>query len=368
MNTDNQKVHDTAQTNIALQQANRSQQYLFEYGFGNVYINVTELIYKHFVSNGILTIKNAIYNDLFTDPFVGKVKSLKITNNIFLNNPVYVQENSHFCMNINLTDSIDSIGSISIVYFINTYVNNSYQYMMMSQLTELKNSGILTLNPTIYIMVSCSNDSVNPVTDLVKHILPTAIVCCTAMNNHEYPGIKKVWDIGQQNTNGLTSCSTSGSTSGSTLGSTLGSTPGLTLYFHSKGISHIKQPTVQNCRTRDEKVIFKNIVTNWRKNLEIFRRFPSVYKLGMNQGGDGWMWFNFWWVRNEYSNQCVEPIITENRYYYEDWLGRYIGKNKQNNLSNGYSVSIDANNSLYNIGTLYEPSHACSLVDKQISG
>ena len=31
--------------------------------------------------------------------------------------------------------------------------------------------------------------------------------------------------------------------------------------------------------------------------------------------------FNFFWVRGSYLKKCNKPIITNDRYYYETWLG-----------------------------------------------
>jgi hypothetical protein len=34
------------------------------------------------------------------------------------------------------------------------------------------------------------------------------------------------------------------------------------------------------------------------------------------------VWYNFWYARGSYLNTVEQPIITERRHYYEDWLAR----------------------------------------------
>src|ERR1700731_2389718 len=72
-------------------------QYNFEYGYDNKFINVTKII-EQYEKNGILNIDFANYNEVFSDPCCGKVKTLKITNNKFLNNVIFVAENAKFSM------------------------------------------------------------------------------------------------------------------------------------------------------------------------------------------------------------------------------------------------------------------------------
>ena len=41
-------------------------------------------------------------------------------------------------------------------------------------------------------------------------------------------------------------------------------------------------------------------------------------------GGNGWIWYNFWYARGSYIKYVERPIKTYRRHYYEDWLGRKV--------------------------------------------
>lgn len=45
-------------------------------------------------------------------------------------------------------------------------------------------------------------------------------------------------------------------------------------------------------------------------------------KAGYAMSHGGFVWYNFFWVRDSYVRRLLEPIITPRRHYYEDWLGR----------------------------------------------
>lgn len=276
--------------------------FIFYYGTtDNIFINVTEIVKDKFMKDGVITIENLSYNSVFTDPSPGIVKALKIISTVDKNRkPIYISENSSFSMNA-IHKTFDQ--KINIVYFINIYIADKYHFMMNSQLSDLKKSGLLDLPDTnIYVIASGPNNKKETFINKVKAIISTANIEYSEGNLHEYPGIKKVWDIGQD------SCD------------------GIILYFHSKGITHIKNPNEDNCRRFDELKIFNNVITHWRENLWIFNQFNSIDKLGMSEGGIGWIWFNFWWARNSYINKCEKPHISTNRYYYEDWLSRYLNE------------------------------------------
>lgn len=56
--------------------------------------------------------------------------------------------------------------------------------------------------------------------------------------------------------------------------------------------------------------------------------FPAIgdeNPFGKFGGHGGYIWYNFWYATGKYLSNCEEPVLTDNRYYYEEWLGRQKG-------------------------------------------
>jgi hypothetical protein len=72
--------------------------------------------------------------------------------------------------------------------------------------------------------------------------------------------------------------------------------------------------------------------------LSIFKEKPSIDKMGYNYSPTGVMWSNFFWNRASFTRRLEEPVITPDRYYYEDHNSRIprvytTGTNKHYPLS-----------------------------------
>jgi hypothetical protein len=146
----------------------------------------------------------------------------------------------------------------------------------------------------------------------------------------------------------------------------------ITLYFHSKGIMRSHE------RTKIELQCFKTVIDQWKHALYIFNTFPLINKIGCSASKEGWCWYNFWFARNTYLSNIEEPIISENRYYYEDWLARYCKDShpqppkgheikQQYNLSNlpdYFNLLTNPKQNFYHINTPTHPHEANDLLDK----
>lgn len=298
--------------------------------FPNKSKDITNVMAKY-ISNNILTFQNVNYNDAFTDIDLGNIKYLKIINK--KNNAIVatIRENANFTMNLSTSINNGDI-PIYIVYFINTYCNSDYKYLMIPQLNQLKN---LNINyKKIYIECCCKSDHNQEFQKVVNQIFPDAIVNMYEGNTYEYHGIHRIWTLAQSDKNGIS------------------------LYFHSKGITRLKYIRQQQ-RTNEERNIFNIVITNFKQVIDIFNRFPSINKIGCGSGGIGWVWYNYWWARNDYLRQCEKPIITERRHYYEGWLGIYNGLKIIKD--DCFNLLYDVNTVKFNIGSLYEPKEVCSL-------
>lgn len=139
---------------------------------------------------------------------------------------------------------------------------------------------------------------------LVRRIIPNAIISITTQNFYEYPGIRRVWDLGQQIR--LNESYTS-----------------LILYFHSKGMYNYDD--YSEVRGDWERELYRSVIDPWRNVSEIFQTMRHVNKVGYKSSKLGFMWMNFWWARASYVRMLVCPIIIEEsksseRYYYEQWV------------------------------------------------
>jgi hypothetical protein len=310
----------------------------FDYGSINKTIDVTEII-KGFIVDNKIELYHKNYNELFTDPSPYQKKFLKIT--IDNKKPIYASENASFSMDLSPSNELVPI---NIVYFINIYCQEKYIYILESQLRQLIHSGI-TEYANVYIEISGPEEKHDQIRSEIKSIitLPDDHINCHVENYYEYFGINKVWELSLNN-------------------------DGVILYFHSKGITHITEPNQMNCRTYEELYMFETIIMNWKYVIWILSIFKSINKIGMGSSRYKWICHNYYFVRTEYARLCEKPIITSYRFYYEEWVSKYIGHIDKSELNvrkpqdSYYHDSDDCYNlcnkidlNYYNIASQYIP-------------
>jgi hypothetical protein len=227
-----------------------------------------------------------------------------------------------------------------IVYFINCYVNANYLHMVSSQLKELRETGLLTETHGELHVVS-SGTAIHReslAVELRKWFGAGTSVFHehTKANQFEYPGINKVWQLGQQ------------------------AEDAYILYFHARGLSRMKLGRYRRNRQPQEKRLFGKVIGEWRQNLTWLQHVTSADKLGLTCGGNGWIWFNFWWTRATYVRHLEKPEVTDRRHYYEDWLGRYRPPRKAHgqyasNLSQCLATAAAPSFQKYNLGSDFHP-------------
>ena len=103
--------------------------------------------------------------------------------------------------------------NLFIVYFINCLTNVNYFDWLFNQINMVKN-----FNGTIYIIATIGKEEELIFRDKVSKYFPGIIIECNYSNDFEYPGILKVWELGQIHN----------------------SENDIFLYFHSKGTTHHK--------------------------------------------------------------------------------------------------------------------------------
>lgn len=196
---------------------------------------------------------------------------------------------------------------IGIVYF--AYINHkkNWKKIIYSQLSDIRRSGVLK-EASLYIEVSDSEDSSE-----VKHFFNNLNFPLTSVNFHnkntyEYFGIHKVWELAINNEHEFL------------------------IYLHTKGMSYKQHLSTGLKSGRSPREILLTYLTflNFRHTLEIFDTHKDVSKIGAfpkkdydpNDQRGCLIWFNFFWVRSSYVRQLEEPLITSDRFYYEDWLAQ----------------------------------------------
>ena len=279
---------------------------------GDKKINISSKILNHIDEKNILKL-NKPYKlvELF------KIDELKINkyNDHFLlieNKKIKnwesltIKDNSS--IKIDLTKNLEhEYQEINIIYFFNAMLSPLFYKLFYTQLKSLLKSYIFNRRYTkLYIVCVADSPRSAKITKLLeklrlnrnKNIQIEFINNCT----YEFEGIKKVFEVSKKSNNSYI------------------------MYFHGKGISHLKTK-ILFLRHPYEVLSFNRVIKNWKKNIEWFTRVKNMNKLGL-LNSDGWMLFNFWWAKSSYLNELEPPIKTNDRYYYENWISRLPIKKK----------------------------------------
>lgn len=252
---------------------------------------------SYFEGKDIVQLNNN-YNSLFgRDPYPNKIKTLFLSIPE-LRHPIKIRENTPIIIKPSLLRVTRSIG---IIYFVNTKLNTTdiTQFLVKSQLSELYqlkiDSNMLEIDYYIIATVARNTQKFwNEWMHTELSFLPSKTITCITEDVHEYPGIHKLWTLGNSASHDYY------------------------LYFHSKGITRMRSLR----RDKTEKCCFDVVIRNVNLALFVFEMFPSIHKIGATCSPNGYIWHNVFWVSQKYLVKVVEPIKTSRRHYYEDWLGR----------------------------------------------
>lgn len=202
---------------------------------------------------------------------------------------------------------------INIIYNIWINKNRDWEIIIQSQLQDLINSGILEKS-VLYITITVDTDELfNKFKSLIEPLLSNVefYIDKYSINLYEYYGIKKLYDLSQIEPDKIY------------------------LYIHTKGMfNYYNKPDIRN---EHEKKLTQHTVNSWKPVLHIFERENKIILMCMFPSIKGFCWFNFFWVRGDYIKKyCKEPIINDNRYYYETWISS-DESNKQGSIYNMYN-------------------------------
>lgn len=189
--------------------------------------------------------------------------------------------------------------SIHIIYYIWVNDKRNWKVIIDGQLEDIIKSNILE-DAHLNIVLAANND--NLLSEATFFILNkinyvnnlTISLTSTLKNNFEYEGIKKLYLLANEEPEKLY------------------------IYLHSKGMFN----TIYDIHKRspEEMVLTRNLLNDWRKVKEVFKRDKYIVRAGLAPSIGGWVWFNFFWARGDYIRTCEEPKISNVRYYYESWL------------------------------------------------
>ncbi len=314
----------------------------FENSYADGYI--TEKIFNCFyaktipIYKGSEKITNYINKDSFIDGrsnFIEKIIKVKDNEKLYneyinspkisasYNNENYNQELATFIdHNLNLESfwsyrykNIDE-SNVYIVYFIYINPDRNWKLILEGQMNDIKDTNILENNKLFIVISSNNENNINEAKNIVNTIFKgfnhNIEFSIEPRNLFEYPGIKKVYDLAIKNKDKLF------------------------IYFHSKGMVFHENSK----RNEIEEKLTKNTFKNWHKTISIFKNNSNIHKIGLLPSDSGFIWYNFWWARGEYINKLEEPIISEDRYYYEVWLSKL----KKVKCNDSYSIMNDSNN------------------------
>lgn len=188
---------------------------------------------------------------------------------------------------------------IGIVYHL--FVTGNWNEIVKEQFEKLNNVGLYDKTNIIWVTVNLNGHSENSVKNLLKKYNKIQYEFYNE-NTFEYPGIKKVKELGDNNDMKI-------------------------LYFHSKGVSnHYIKYSDNDIST--EKI---NNIRSWRYCLEYFvlEKWKEAVELLNNNDAvgatniNGWYWGNFWWVTSNHIKKC-RPVEKWGRWGYEAWLNDYV--------------------------------------------
>lgn len=199
---------------------------------------------------------------------------------------------------------------IGIVYFVYVNPNKNWKKIVAGQISDIRLSGILN-DADLYIEVNNSS-----ATDDVKEYFESLSIENVKIEYHqdntfEYHGIHKVWELA--NTGNYE----------------------YLIYLHTKGMSYKKTFFgLNNGRNLREVLLTYYTFKDYKDTMAVFDREKEVIRAGFMPKCDDAssdvtgciIWFNFYWIRASYAKNLEEPVITDNRFYYEGWSSKNEGE------------------------------------------
>ena len=175
---------------------------------------------------------------------------------------------------------------ICIVYYIYINPNANWKCIIRAQLQDLKNVGLFHI-ATVHCVICGETQLIEECKNFINE--PKLMYSSTRINNYEYPGLLKLYQLGKENPETLF------------------------LYMHTKGM--VFSNTGE--RNKTELRILRETIKHHHYIFRVFQNNKDIDKAGLFPDHSGIIWYNFFWVRGNFFENLIEPIITSDRYYYE---------------------------------------------------
>jgi len=190
---------------------------------------------------------------------------------------------------------------IIIVYYIYINPNKDWKSIISGQIDDLKSVQLFEFAKVFCVICTPNTELFEECVLLINQTSnATTVNTHVNTNNFEYPGIKKLHELGNSYPDKLF------------------------FYMHSKGM--VFHGT--NGRVYQEMLLLKNSIKYWKYVLNIFKIHQFIDKAGLFPDHTGIIWYNFFWIRGSFLKDLEPPIISDNRYYYEH---SYIKNNNDQN-------------------------------------
>lgn len=244
-----------------------------------------------------------------------------------------------------LTSAIDNFADdfqnfkVYVVYMMHIHpANNQWRSIVSGQLASLHDSKLISMGAEFHVEISIApSESMNAVVDaaikFVEKYAPTSNIAITYKNEYEYQGINRVWQIGKS----IAEYDAPNS---------------LILYFHTKCMVYqVFSPLLEDGRCLNDKSMVKYVITPWRNVTALFRANSNLNKAGLGLAPQGFVWGNFFWARASYVKTLEHPLIADDRFYYERWLG-YVAPQmgERNSAADGLTLCPPGEK----MGTVYQ--------------
>ena len=187
---------------------------------------------------------------------------------------------------------------IKIVYFA-YLIPNRWETIVKEQLNSLYNTELYNDAVNIYISVISDDCQLIKLKELLKYnYSKVEIINVFTDNVYEYPGLKAIYQIAEDDDDTLL------------------------LYFHSKGMT--------SNQTETRQYLFKYTIGNYQSYINEFVDNKLLDTAGAIPHNNGFVFFNFFWARSSYvRNYCNKPIISDNRYIWEVWIGNEFSRKQK---------------------------------------
>jgi hypothetical protein len=187
---------------------------------------------------------------------------------------------------------------IKIVYFA-YLIPNKWEAIVNEQLSSLKKLSLYDEAINIYMTVISDNNELQKLIILLNNEYPKVEIKNIYQDNiYEFAGMQTIYQVAEDDDDIIF------------------------LYFHSKGMTSNQHDTRQ--------YLFKYTINNYQQYINEFQNNKHLEIAGMIPHINGFIFFNFFWIRSSYvRNYCSKPIISDNRYIWEVWIGNEFSRKKE---------------------------------------